>query len=408
MNLFVRHTRTSLLAVVSMVLLALSQPLVVRAACEEYSCDAVRDDDDAYLDCVADKKSCLESKLSEVRSEKITLTNTINIINGQISIQELEIAKLTGEISILQSQISLLTERISGLALSLDQLSAVLVTRIREQYKQQRISPLSIIMSADTAKEAFSQYKYLSYASQQTADAMQRAELQRLDYDNQKQLKVEAQTILQTKQTALEVEQNKLAKQKTEQQYLLNETKNHESRYQAELATTLAEISAIQSIIAGRGSESKVGSVTEGETIASIISGASACSTGTHLHFEVTKSNINRDPASYLKSVSINWSNSPDGTFGFSGDWEWPVNDPARITQGYGMTYYARVRRAYGGAPHTGIDMVSKSGNLDVEAVQSGTLYRGSIPCGGGLLRYVRVKHDNSDYDTLYLHVNYI
>lgn len=391
-------------------LFALSFALFVSPvlACEKYDCDK-DDDENEYLSCIAKKKSCLENKLSEVRSEKITLTNTINIINGQISIQQLEIDQLTSEISSLEGQIKLLSERISGLALSLDQLSAVLVSRVRAQYKKHHISPLDVVLRARSASAALTQYKYLTYASRQTAQAMERAELQRIDYDNQKQLKEEKQTELEEKQTVLEVKRNQLSKQKGEQQYLLQETNNSEAQYQKELAQTLAEITAIQSIIAGKGSESKVGSVDEGDAIASVIVGASSCSTGTHLHFEVSKNGVNRDPASYLKPASISWSNAPDGSFGFGGDWDWPVKDAARITQGYGMTYYARVRRAYGGAPHTGIDLVSKSGSTDILAVADGTLYRGSIACGGGLLRYVRVRHkDDSSISTYYLHVNYI
>ena len=80
------------------------------------------------------------------------------------------------------------------------------------------------------------------------------------------------------------------------------------------------------------------------------------------------------------------------------------MNDPIRITQGYGMTYYASVLKYYGGSPHTGLDMVND--DYGVKAVRPGTLYQGAIGCGGGTLRYVRVKQDDG-YDTYYLHVNY-
>ena len=236
---------------------------------------------------------------------------------------------------------------------------------------------------------------------------MTTAELQRVTYDEQRLQKETKQTEVEKKRTQLERERGTLAKEKQDQQHLLNETQNNEAQYQKELAVTLNELNAIQSIIAGNGSESTAGAVKQGERIASIISGASTCSTGTHLHFEVTKNGVTFDPAGYLKAISAQWNNSPDGAFGFGGEWDWPVNDPAKVNQGYGMTYYARVRRAYGGAPHTGIDMASKSSDLTVKAVRDGTLYRGSIACGRGQLRYVRVKHNDSDISTYYLHVNY-
>jgi hypothetical protein len=236
---------------------------------------------------------------------------------------------------------------------------------------------------------------------------MQQAETTKQTYDQERTLKETKQAEFERKQAQLRQQQAELSKQRAEQQFLLTETKNNEAMYQRELAKTLAELQAIQSIIAGQGSESNAGEVKEGDTIASIIVGASPCSTGTHLHFEVVKDGSHRDPAAYLRGIDANWNNNPDTSFGFGGDWNWPVNDPAKINQGYGMTYYARVRRAYGGQPHTGIDMASKSNNLSVKAVKDGTLYRGSIRCGGGQLRYVKVEHKDDGLSTYYLHVNY-
>lgn len=383
--------------------LSMSVSNVKAIACEEFQCQSGGED----LTCFEDKKNCLEENLTQTQQQKVTLTNTISIINGKVQIQEIQIQQTESEIAILTAQISDLTQRIGGLNLSLDRLTTLLVERVQQEYKQNRVNPVLYLLDKNSSPSTFfSKLKYLQEAREQTAIAMERAESQRLLYDDQKASKEQKQEEIALKQEKLEKEQQVLAKQRTEQQYLLSETKNNESVYQKELAKTLAEINAIQSIIAGKGSESKVGEIKAGDVIASIIQGASVCSTGSHLHFEVVKDKVNRDPAAYLSSVDINWSNSPDGSFGFGGSWEWPVFDPARITQGYGMTYYARVRRAYGGSPHTGIDMVSKSGDYRIRAVQSGTLSRGSIDCGGGNLRYVKVEQADG-ISTYYLHVNY-
>jgi hypothetical protein len=166
----------------------------------------------------------------------------------------------------------------------------------------------------------FAREQYVNLASQQTAMAMQRAELQKMVYDQEKELKEKKQEEVVGKRQELQSEQNTLTTQRGEQQFLLVETKNNEAKYQAELAKTLAELSAIQSIIAGKGNESDVGEVKAGDKIASIISGSSPCSNGTHLHLEVVADGMNRDPAAYLKPISINWSNDPDTEFGFGGE----------------------------------------------------------------------------------------
>ena len=66
------------------------------------------------------------------------------------------------------------------------------------------------------------------------------------------------------------------------------------------------------------------------------------------------------------------------------------------------MTAYAKTG-AYSGGPHTGLDMVSD--DLVVKAVKTGTLYKGAIGCGGGVLSYVKVDHQGSNIATYYLHV---
>jgi peptidoglycan hydrolase CwlO-like protein len=381
--------------------------LVFAQACEQINCEDKKSDDEAYVQCISEKKSCLEKKISEVQTQKITLTNTIGLLNNKIAVQLLQINQIQSEINKLEREIDDLSERINGLNVSLDRLSTMLVERVREQYKQSRISPFTLLVEASSFDEFQSRLEYLNHTSRQTASGMQRAELQRILYDQQKELKEKKQAQVELKRIALQKEQNTLNSQKNEQQFLLRETQNDEARYQAELARTLAELNAIKSIIAGQGKESKVGEVKQGDKIASVIVGASACSNGTHLHLEVVKDGVNYDPAGFLKPISITWSNQPDQPFGLGGDWEWPLNDAARITQGYGMTYYARVRRAYGGAPHTGIDMTSKSADYVVKAIKDGVAYRGSINCGGGQLRYVKVDHKDGGYSTYYLHVNY-
>jgi murein DD-endopeptidase MepM/ murein hydrolase activator NlpD len=141
--------------------------------------------------------------------------------------------------------------------------------------------------------------------------------------------------------------------------------------------------------------------VNEGDKIASIISGESPCSTGTHLHFEVVKGSARQNPFDQLRPIGLLWDNSDSEQNG-RGSWRWPINDTIRVTQGYGQTSYSS---RYAGNFHTGVDMVNKD-NLAVMAVKSGELYQGGMKCGSGTLRYVRVKQSDG-FDTFYLHVNY-
>lgn len=398
------------LAVVVTGVSLLAHPHLIRAAenCELISCNRNTQGEDEYLTCNRRKQVCWEEKIRETKTAALTLSSTINLLNGKLAVQQLQIDQTLAEITKLERELDELTKRILGLNVSLDRLTTVLVKRVQEQYKRSHLTPLVSLVTSQSFSQGLTQYKYITRAQEQTATAMQQAEQQKTTYDQQKILKEEKQAEVQRKKNQLEAQRQELNKQKSEQQFLLSETKNSEANYQRELQKTLAELEAIQSIIAGKGNESEVKDVHQGDTIASIIVGSSACSTGTHLHFEVVKDGSHRDPAGFLKGTDIIWSNSPDTPFAFSGDWDWPLNNAARINQGYGMTYYARVRRSYGGAPHTGIDLVSKTaGDYGVKAVKDGKLFRGSIPCGGGTLRYVKVAHKDGGLETYYLHVNY-
>lgn len=372
-------------------------------AAEECGCQPGQDE----LACTKAKRACLEQKISEKQSQAQTLSGIISVLNNQISVQELQIRQTQLEIAKLESEIDQLGNRIAGLDVSLDRMSLVLIERASTGYKRRNANPFFMLVSSDSIQGFVSRYKYHQQAQTHTTEIMKQAEAQKLDYDQQKALKEEKQTEVEEKRKLLQTQQGELTKQRADQQTLLTQTKNDEKRYQDELAKTLAEQGAIKSIVAGRGNEEKVGDVKEGDKIATVIQGASTCSNGTHLHFEVVKDGVHNNPSSYLSSISPNWNNSPDGTFGFGGDWDWPLNNPAKINQGYGMTWYARVRRAYGGAPHTGIDMMSKNGDTTVKAVKDGTLSRGGIACGGGILRYVKVEHNDSSISTYYLHVNF-
>lgn len=390
-------------------LIGFNTPVRAVENCEEIKCSKPESGpNDEYLECNKRKQNCWEESIRDAQSSANTLKSAISILNGQISLQQLQIDQTLAEIKKLEDEIDQLSDVITGLSNSLDRMTGILIERIGAQYKHSRQASEFSFLFSGSFNDLIERLKYFTITQHQTAQTMQMTESRRLVFDEQKQLKEKKQQELAEKKAKLVKQQQQQQRQKAEQQFLLNETQNNEARYQRELAKTLSELEAIQSILAGKGEESKVKEVNQGDHIASIIVGPSACSTGTHLHFEVVKNGVNYNPADFLKHADILWSNQPDGSFGFSGGWEWPLNDPARITQGYGMTYYARVKRAYGGHPHTGIDMVSKnSSDVAIKAVRPGTLYRGSIKCGGGYLRYVKVAHRDDSASTYYLHVNY-
>lgn len=376
-----------------------------------FNCEAKKSNNLEYARCLGDKKQCLENKLKVIRSKKSTLANEISLINGKINLQQLKIKQTLAEITKLEDEINSLNNQIENLNYSLDRLTDMLLKRIQAHYKRSRFSPLVMFFSSGNLESLFLKQRYLDEASKQTANLMKKAETQRLLYDQQKQRKQEAQAELEAKKQELETQRKELASQKAAQQKVLTQTKQSEQVYQRQLAAVLAEFQAIQAIISGGGKEVSSGPVKAGDRIASVISGPSCNSSGTHLHFMITKNKVTQNPFNYLKPIEINNCSgsscgSSDGDAANpSGSWNWPISGPIQLLQGYGVTWAVRntwVRRIY--HMHNGIDI--RGGNI-VKAVADGTLYRGSFTGGRGCrLRYVKIDHGDG-LVSWYLHVNY-
>jgi len=352
-------------------------------------------------------KECEQIFNEQVGKQEVqarSLESQVKAFDQKIALAARNIIQTQSEIKILEKEIDQLSEKVRLLDLSLNKISALLIKRIEETYKKGRFDSFLLLFSSDSFSQFTSRYEYFKSIQLHDKKLLFQMETARLNYQRQKDTKEEKQRELEQVKEKLEEQKVRLAQQKLDKERFLAETRGNKRRYEDFLRVTRAEIEAIQKIIAGEGDCDEVGIVNEGERVASIISGASACSLGTHLHFEVRERDEVRNPFSYLKSVNIIDDSDGDPHVA-TGGWSWPLNEPVRLTQGFGENTSAIRSRVVWYDFHTGIDIVST--DLAVKAVKKGILHRCAIGCGGGSLRYVKIDHEDSDLNTYYLHVNY-
>ncbi len=345
------------------------------------------------------KISEYQSKLQEIKQQKNTLSSQIQYMDTQIYLTSLQINQTEEKIVNTGKEIDLLGSRIEGLDQSLDYLSKVLIKRIIEGYKKKPLSIFSILFDNKNANDFLNEVKYLKTAQDNTQKLLYTVQETKTNAEEQKKLREEKKVELDKLNENLEQQKVDLDNQKLTKQRILTDTQNDERTYQSLLAKAQAEYAAIQGIVSGAGTETQIREVKKGDTIASIISGPSCNSSGSHLHFIVQDGGSVRDPFGYLKSVD-NINDSGGDTWNPSGSWDWPISPTIQFHQGYGVTWFVR---AYGWYNfHNGIDISGSSDN--VYAVADGILYRGSYSVGCAL-SYVKLAHKDSNVATLYLHV---
>lgn len=364
----------------------------------------------AFADETEEKKSSLESqiaeyeaKLAEIRSEKNTLSSQISYMDTQIYITELRVKETEESIVQTEDQINKLGDRIEGLDESLDRLSKSLVEQIVAGYKNRQLSLFDIILGSNNSSTLANRLKYFSVARDSNQKALLQVQEAKNNYEEQKVIREKKVEELDVLSIQLEAQQNDLAFQKEAKKNLLSITQNDEQIYQQKLAQAQAEYAAIQKIISGSGNETKVGSVTKGDRIASVLVGRSCNSSGTHLHFIVSENGSEKNPFGYLKPVDFE-NESEGDAFNPSGSWDWPLDPTIHLHQGYGSTWFVRTYGWY--SFHNGIDITGSSNT--VKAVADGELFHGSYTgFNGCALPYVRLKHKDSGFSTFYLHVGY-
>lgn len=205
--------------------------------------------------------SQLSSKVTELSKTKDTLSNQIKLLDSQAQLTAIKIVQTENSIRILEKDIAGLTVKIKDLDVQLNQLSAVFIYQINQNYKLQKKVPFSSIFNLQNFNSFLEQYKYISVVQKNSQNTLLNMETVRTTYNIQKDEKEKKQKELEALQKQLDQQKISLANQKESKSKLLEVTKNDENKYQQLLNQALAQLGAFRNFSSSAGGGSCLSSV---------------------------------------------------------------------------------------------------------------------------------------------------
>ncbi|OGY25094.1 MAG: hypothetical protein A2134_01995 [Candidatus Woykebacteria bacterium RBG_16_39_9b] len=367
----------------------------------------------------------LRRKIAETQSQERTLAYQITYIENQINLRELEIEETETRIAQLKDNIGVLSGKLKNVEQDLNYLTSVSNERLRTIYMESYKQPLDVFIgSSANFNDLIVKTRYAQDVRAQDVALLLELRDTKANYNKQKQELENKKAEEEGLKQKLAGQRADLAAQRGGKENLLAATKNDESRYSRLLAAAQSEARILGEIVfKGNVVERsisinglyKAGRISTGARVGTMGStGYPGCSTASHLHLETLinarfDGNVLRgsliNPESRLSPRTILAFDANNNlyyrTTGFGG-YSWPMSDPI-MTQGYGKTPWSY---RYQNNFHTGIDLVDlDSDNVAVKAMGSGTLYKGTITCGGSSPIKVALIDHGGSFISAYWHL---
>jgi len=294
-----------------------------------------------------EKAATLNREISILQNEIKGLETQISLTGKKIDKTKIEISNVEGHIGQLLDDIKTKKETLTRLILFVN------------QYDHENL--LATLVKNQNISDFFHQEQYVFSVSRQLLTVVDELQETRSQLEGNKQELENKEGELQNlNQTQLQ-KKNSLSGVKQNKNTVLKQTKGQEAEYQKMLADIEKKKAAFFQELQRLESDILVGG---------------------NFIVHVTATNV---PARGIKLF------------------RWPEDD-YRITQGYGMTTYAR-RGAYGGAPHNGIDIAGGYGS-EIRAIGDGVIVANGYNDGFGY--WVAVQHPPYNFVSVYGHLSAI
>jgi len=146
---------------------------------------------------------------------------------------------------------------------SLENLSEVMVIRIRETYKQSYLEPVYLLFSSQGFSDFINRVKYVRSVQNHDKNVFVAMEQIKLNYDTQKNIKEDKQAEVENLKMKMNKQKSALAIKQLEKQKLLELTRNDEKKYQDLLQEALQQKQAFRRFVTEQGGASILNNQTK-------------------------------------------------------------------------------------------------------------------------------------------------
>ncbi len=209
--------------------------------------------DQQQIDDLTQRIQKWEQLIKEKRHQQKSLQTQLHYLDSQIYLTQLKVKRTQAEMQLLRVQIRELSGKIATLDITLNQITAVFLTRVASDYKLRRIDPLNLFFAKLDFGHFYTLQKYYQVLQNNDRRLMFNLEETRLNYDLQKKEKKKKQAELAQLEKQLASQQKLLVERKASKERLLEVTRNDERRYQQLLAAAQRQLSALRSFAEHRG-----------------------------------------------------------------------------------------------------------------------------------------------------------
>jgi len=198
------------------------------------------------------KNKC-EEKVSQLAKQRNTLASEISYIDTQIYLTNLKVAETENKIEQTEKEIEILNKRIDGLDDSLNKLSKLLLKKIIVDYKNKRISLLSIFLESDRIDDLINRIKYIKTTRENNQRLIIQVQNAKINFEEQKKLREEKKVELDNLKLLLAKQKTELLTQQNAKRKLLADTQNSEAVYQQILTQAQRQLAAFKSFVQQSG-----------------------------------------------------------------------------------------------------------------------------------------------------------